>query len=63
MKSRDQEINFDAGGNDGDTAEETKNIEDMTIDIGNARTAESVLQQDDTVTRTQNTTVLTVEND
>ena len=36
LKSHDQELIFDAD-NDKDGEEETKNIEDMTIDIGNGR--------------------------
>ena len=35
----------------------------MTIDVGNGRGDASVLQNDETVMRTQNTTVLTIEQD
>lgn len=35
----------------------------MTIDIGNGRGDASVLQNDETIMRTQNTTVLTMENE
>ena len=36
LKSRDQEIAFDTG-NDRDETEETRNIDDMTIDVGERR--------------------------
>lgn len=36
LKSRDQELIFEAG-NDREGEEETKNIEDMTIDINSGR--------------------------
>ena len=43
LKSRDQELIFDSGGDRDETTEETKNIDDMTIDIGNGRGDASVL--------------------
>ena len=52
LKSRDQELIFDSGGDRDETTEETKNIDDMTIDIGNGRGDASVLQNDETVMRT-----------
>ena len=40
-----------------------KNIDDMMIDVGNGRGDASVLQNDETVMRTQNTTELTIEQE
>ena len=63
LKSHDQELIFEAD-NDNDEPEETKDIDDMTIDIGGGKeTDASVLQQDQTIVPTQNTTLLTIGQD
>jgi len=55
---------FDAGNDKDDEAEESKNIDDMTIDVGNGRdTDASVLQQETIINRAANTTELTIEKD
>ena len=43
LKSHDQELIFDSGGDRDETTEGTKNIDDMTIDISNGRGDASVL--------------------
>ena len=49
---------FESGNDRDELAEETKNIDDMSIDVTNPGG-----QNDDTVMRTANTTVLTVEQE
>ena len=58
LKNHDQELVFESGNDRDELAEETKNIDDMSIDVTNPGG-----QNDDTVMRTANTTVLTVEQE
>ena len=58
LKNHDQELVFESGNDRDELAEETKNIDDMSIDVANPGG-----QNDDTVMRTANTTVLTVEQE
>ena len=49
LKSHDQELVFESGNDRDELAEETKNIDDMTIDVTNPRGQDV---SDDTVMRT-----------
>lgn len=56
LSSHDQELIFNAG-DDKEESFETSNIDDMTIEIGK----DSSVLHDTMVTRNQNTTVVTIE--
>ena len=60
LKSHDQELVFESGNDRDELAEETKNIDDMSIDVTNPS---GQALNDDTVMRTGNTTVLTIEQE
>ena len=61
LKSHDQELIFDTGVSNNETHEETKNIDDITIDIGSGRDQDVI--QHETTQGTNNTTTVDIEQD